>query len=130
MTKIKRQAIFDLSAMIEGKTIKIKKLTEEANVLKEEVRGLMKEADINRAMNNTYDIKVSYPQVFDVGLFIMNYPEKAKSFVTVQTKKYNDYNKADIKKNCPEAYAICCDEQTPRLTIKRNIKPVEGMEFS
>jgi len=122
--KMKTKAVYDLSNMINTKRLMIDRLDEEMGILKEEVRGLLKELNVKYMKNEIYEIKISYPEPVDKLLLIADYPDIAKRVIETSTEtkevnKLSKKNKELLKTEYPDVFQNVVGIATPRLTIKR-----------
>ncbi len=96
-------------------------LSKEANkIIKEEIIGVLQEANLNEIHNEIYIVKYSIPKLFDAGLFKMENPELAKQFVKEETitKVKDVIDKKGILKHYPAIYNKNVVADTPRLSVK------------
>ena len=87
--KFQVQSIFDFAKQLLELKSQIKDLQEKEKTLKEEMRGIFIENNMNYFKNEEIEVKLARPYSFDIGYLKMKYPEIAKAFVKTKeiTKK-------------------------------------------
>ena len=122
--KKKKQAILDLSEQISIMRYDIEKQTEKMDILKEEVRGILQELDINFIKNDKYTVSISYPSSVDPGILKINYPKLYDRFIKVETiiktsktEKVIKGTKEILRSEYKNAAIDAIAEGTPRLRI-------------
>lgn len=118
-----KENILNLAMLIDDKKILIKHQTNQLNIIKEEVRELMKDLGEKYLENEMIDVEMRISNSFDAGILGLEYPKFYRQYVTtkkviIETEEMI-IDKKGLEKDHPEAYKACLVELTPRLYIKR-----------
>jgi len=114
----------NLGLLLREKMKLVKHESDQVNKLKEEIRGIMIEAELKNFYNqeNNLTLKISRSFSFDFGMFKLEYPDLTKIYFkeeTITTTVVKDvYDKKKIKAGNPKEYKACEIENTPRLSVK------------
>lgn len=100
--------------------LEIKELQKDEKRYKGELRGMMKDYNLDYAKDDNVEVKITYPKSFDLGLCRMENPELIKIFVKEEKViTINEiFDKKTFKHLHPEVFEKYNIDLTARLSIK------------